>query len=98
VPERTRARARTRAPEPEEAIDSRPDRRALHLLLDKALDRSPDLEDGLQRLLRRVIDVGMDPAVQSSLQVLTLAKQIGETIGRFRNASRHGEPERRRGF
>ena len=88
-----RPRARTRATRPEEPPE--PDRRALHLLLDKALDRSPELEDSLQRLLRKVVDVGLDPGVQRSLQVLVLAKQAGETVAqivqRFRPSPKPGE-------
>jgi hypothetical protein len=70
---RSRAAPHRAAPEP--------DRAALHLLLDKALDRSPELEDGLQRLLRSAVDRGNDPGVQRAVRVLIAVKQLGEAMG-----------------
>ena len=63
-----------------EVVDDDPGRQTLHRLLDEVLDRRPDLQPQILRMLRQVMDRLSTPDAVILMRLLTGAKQVADAI------------------
>ena len=67
---------------PDVVID--PGRQSLHRLLDEILDRRPDLQVQMLKILRQTIDTLDHPDARVGLRVLTAARSVLEALAEHR--------------